>query len=192
MSLKKTVLFLTKNLHKYNEANEILSEYNIHLKHLAFDKLELQSNSIEDVSKFSAIQAFKQLKHPLIVEDAGLFIQSLNGFPGPYSSYVFYTLGCNGILQLMKSAIDRSAEFRSFVTYVDFKEGIKCFYGVVQGYLSLEKKGENGFGFDPIFIPESETLTFAEISPALKNKISHRTKSLRLFAKWRVDRKNTS
>lgn len=192
MNLKKGILFLTKNLHKYNEAFEILSEYDIHLKHLAFDKLELQSHSIEDVSKFSAIQAYKQLKHPLIVEDAGLFIDSLNGFPGPYSSYVFHTIGCDGILQLMKRAIDRSAEFRSVVTYADFKDGVKSFNGIVHGYICFEKKGENGFGFDPIFIPESETLTFAEVSSTRKNKISHRAKSLRLFANWRVNRKNTS
>ena len=192
MSLKKAILFLTNNLHKYNEAFDIISEYDIQLKHLAFDKLELQSHSIEEVSKFSAIQAYKQLKHPLIVEDAGLFIHSLNGFPGPYSSYVFHTIGCNGILQLMKSTIDRSAEFRSVVTYADFKDDVKCFNGIVQGYICFEKKGENGFGFDPIFIPESETLTFAEISSAHKNKISHRAKSLRLFANWRVNRKNTS
>jgi XTP/dITP diphosphohydrolase len=187
MSLEKTVLFLTKNFHKYNEANEILSEYDIHLKHLTFDKLELQSNSIEDVSKFSAIQAYKQLKHPLIVEDAGLFIHSLNGFPGSYSSYVFHTIGCNGLLQLMKIDIDRSAEFRSVVTYVDFREGVRCFNGIVHGYLSFEKKGENGFGFDPIFIPKSEKSTFAEVSSARKNKISHRGKSLRLFAEWIVN-----
>jgi len=190
MSFKKVILFLTKNLHKYNESFEILSEYDIHLKHLAFEKLELQSHSIEDVSKFSAIQAFKQLKHALIVEDAGLFIHSLNEFPGPYSSYVFHTIGCNGILQLMKNATDRSAEFRSVVTYADFKDDVKCFNGIVHGYICFEKKGENGFGFDPIFIPESETLTFAEISPAHKNKISHRAKSLHLFANWRVNRKN--
>jgi len=192
MRLNELILFLTKNLHKFNEASEILSEYDIPLKHLAFDRLELQSYSIQDVSKFSAIQAYKQLKHPLIVEDAGLFIESLNGFPGPYSSYVFQTIGCNGILHLMMNAIDRSAEFRSVVTYADFKEGLKCFTGVVRGYICFEKKGENGFGFDPIFIPEAETLTFAEVSSAYKNKISHRGKALRFFAKWSVNRKNIS
>jgi len=152
--------------------------------------LELQSHSIEDVSKFSAIQAYKQLKHPLIVEDAGLFIYSLNGFPGPYSSYTFHTIGCNGILQLMKSTTDRSAKFRSVVTYIDFKDGVKCFNGIVHGNINFEKKGEKGFGFDPIFKPNSETLTFAEISSTHKNKISHRAKALRLFANSRINRKN--
>ena len=184
------ILFLTKNIHKYNEAFEILSEYNIRLKHLAYDKLELQSYSIEDISKFSAIQAYKQLKQPLIVEDAGLIIHSLNGFPGPYSSYVFQTIGCDGILQLMRDAISRSAEFLSVVTYIDLKEGMECFTGGVRGYISYEKKGEEGFGFDPIFIPDTETLTFAEISSAYKNKISHRGKALRLFANSIIMKKN--
>lgn len=190
MSLNKLIFFLTKNSHKYHEAIDILSGYNIRLKHLAYDKLELQFNSIEDISKFSAIQAHKQLKHPLIVEDAGLFINALNGFPGPYSSYVFKTIGCNGILQLMTDTIDRSAEFRSAVTYIDYKVGVKCFTEVVRGYISFKNKGEDGFGFDPIFIPETETLTFAEVSCDLKNKISHRGKALRLFGNWIVNRKN--
>ncbi len=183
------ILFLTNNLHKYNEAFQILSEYDIHLKHLAYDKLEIQSYSIEEVSKYSAIQAHKQLKQQLIVEDAGLIIHSLNGFPGPYSSYVFRTIGCNGILRLMRGAIDRLAEFHSVVTYIDLKEGIKCFTGVVHGHISYEKKGEDGFGFDPIFIPKTETLTFAEFSSDYKNKISHRAKALRLFANSIVTRK---
>jgi len=182
------ILFLTKNPHKYDEAFQILSEYNIILKHLEYDKLEIQSHSIEDVSKFSAIQAHKQLKQPLIVEDAGLIIHSLNGFPGPYSSYIFETIGCNGILQLMRSSINRSAEFHSVVTYIDYK-GMECFTGVVHGCISYEKKGEEGFGFDSIFIPKNETLTFAEVPLDYKNKISHRAKALHLLANSIVRKK---
>jgi len=177
------ILFVTGNAHKAEEASALLSSHGIHLRHLPFERREIQSDSLEEISKHSATYAYGQLQKPLIVEDAGLFIKSLRGFPGPYSSYVLKTLRCKGILKLMTGVKERSAEFRSAVTYVD-SMGVKCFVGVVKGSISFEERGRGGFGFDPIFIPEGGMETFAELSEGRKNEISHRARALRLFAEW--------
>ncbi|MDH3618451.1 MAG: non-canonical purine NTP pyrophosphatase, partial [Nitrosopumilus sp.] len=92
------LFFASSNIHKFQEAKKILDDFGIKLGFFKCQLEEIQSNSIQDIAKHKAKQAFKKCKKPIIVEDAGLFINSLKGFPGPYSSYVFQTLGNEGIL----------------------------------------------------------------------------------------------
>ncbi|MCQ5375520.1 MAG: non-canonical purine NTP pyrophosphatase, partial [Methanomassiliicoccales archaeon] len=101
----------------------------------------------------------------------------LKGFPGVYSSYVFKTLGCTGILKLMRDVEDREAYFQCCIgCIIDNKEIMVS--EKVYGRISTEERGEGGFGFDPIFIPEGEIRTFAEMSIEEKNRISHRGKAI--------------
>ena len=148
--------------------------------------IEIQDDSLENIAKASAIDAAEKCRLPIIVEDAGLFINALNGFPGPYSSYVNRTIGVEGILKLMKNIEDRSAYFLSAVTFYDPASGeLKIFRGKVDGKIAEEARGESGFGFDPIFIPiEGDGRTFAEMGAEGKNKFSHRARALRKFAEW--------
>ena len=81
--------------------------------------MEIQDENLENIAKASAIDAAKKCGLPVIVEDAGLFIEALNGFPGPYSSYVNKTIGVGGILKLMNNVKDRSAYFLSAVAFYD-------------------------------------------------------------------------
>ena len=132
------------------------------------------------------------------MEDAGLFIEVLNGFPGPYSAYVFKTIGNKGVLQLMQNCENRKAEFQSVVAYYSKElESPICFKGKTVGDLSrkvIVGELKYGFGFDPIFKPkEKSRKTFGEMSVIEKNKYSHRAKALRKFAEWYQkagDRKN--
>jgi len=116
-----------------------------------------------------------------LVEDAGLFIEALNGFPGAYSSFAYKTLGCKGILKLLEDIPPpRWAYFKSCVGYYDGHGRITVVEGVCRGKISLDERGSRGFGFDPIFIPEgSNNRTFAEMEVLEKNEYSHRAKALR-------------
>ncbi|MEM1618193.1 MAG: XTP/dITP diphosphatase [Desulfurococcaceae archaeon] len=170
--------FVTSNIHKYNEVKPIAESLGIELELCTDLKLEIQSDSIEEVVLKSAMIAYAVLSKPVLVEDAGLFIEALNGFPGPYSSYVYRTIGIKGILKLMEGVKDRRACFKS-ASAVAFSKGVIVATGEVHGEIVLEPRGDKGFGFDPIFIPVGESRTFAEMTIEEKNSKSHRAISTR-------------
>ncbi len=172
------ILFITGNKHKYGEVLPIADKLGFRILMKPGYKLEIQSNKLEEISLTAALEAYKYLKKPLMVEDAGLFIDALNGFPGPYSSYVFKTLGCDGILKLMTGIAARNAVFRSVVTLI-YPPFLIVEQGACPGTIASEKRGERGFGFDPIFVPEGDNRTFAEMSIEEKNRYSHRAKAVR-------------
>lgn len=135
--------------------------------------MEVQANSLEEVVG----EALKSIAgERILIEDSGLFIEVLNGFPGVYSSYVFKTIGWEGILRMLGGCRDRKAYFESVV---GLKLGgeVRTFKGIVEGSISLRARGEGGFGYDPIFIPRGFKESFAE-NPELKKRLSHRRKAL--------------
>ncbi len=181
----RLALFVTSNIHKFNEARQVLSEYKVAVGMLKIETVEIQDDNLENVAKASAIDAAKNCHLPLIVEDAGLFIEALNGFPGPYSSYVYRTIGTAGILQLMKKVDEREAYFQSVVAFNGPEETPRCFQSKAKGKISFEERGSLGFGFDPIFEPSGGgNKTFAEMVMKEKNAYSHRAGALRKFANW--------
>jgi XTP/dITP diphosphohydrolase len=181
----KVIFFATGNFHKFNEARRVLAGFKIVTAMVRVEAIEIQDDDIGNIAKASATDALKKTGLPLIVEDAGLFIEALNGFPGPYSSYVYQTLGTKGILKLMEKIEKRDASFHSVVAFCSPKENSRTFHGEVRGKISLQERGSHGFGFDPIFEPSNNGYkTFAEMSIQEKNKFSHRAQALRGFAKW--------
>ncbi len=171
--------FITSNKHKFEEARDILKRYGIRVERISIPVVEIQSNSIEEVAYNSLRYLVERRLVPSMsfLEDAGLFIKALKGFPGVYSAYVYRTIGCEGILKLMEGIEDRYAEFKSAIAFYDGKS-IHVFTGVCRGCIGLEVKGSFGFGFDPIFIPEGFNKTYAELGNNVKNKISHRARAL--------------
>jgi XTP/dITP diphosphohydrolase len=184
----KVIFFATSNVNKFQEARGVFSEHKIAVGMLRVKTLEIQSESLEEIAKASVIEAFKNCNLPVIVEDAGLFVEALNGFPGPYASYVYKTIGNIGLLRLLENAKNRRAWFKSVVAYCSEDcESPKCFEGEVSGEITRTERridGEYGFGFDPIFQPANSNKTFAEMSITRKNKYSHRAKALYKFAEW--------
>ncbi|MCS7364071.1 MAG: XTP/dITP diphosphatase [archaeon GB-1867-035] len=179
------LLFVTRNRHKFEEAFNILLPMGIKLKQAPIERIEVQSEDLSEIALIGAKNAVEVLKRPLVVEDAGLFIKSLNGFPGPYSSYVYKTIGVDGILKLMENVNDRSAYFKSAVAFCSPDGKCRVFVGEVHGEIAFEARGSGGFGFDPIFIPyESDGLTFAEMSISEKSLLSHRARAFREFGRW--------
>lgn len=186
--LKKVVFIVTGNIHKFTEARLVLSEFGLSTAMLNVDTVEIQVDTIENVAETSVIDAVKKCHFPVIVEDAGLFIKTLKGFPGPYSSYVFRTIGLKGVLKLMENVNERGAFFESVVAFsAPNRKSPKLFRGKTEGRIADQMRGQEGFGFDPIFFPIScKSKTFAEMPVAEKNKLSHRAKALRAFAEWYV------
>lgn len=191
MSKKDSLIFVTKNIGKFREAQLLFSEYGIELKNVKLDLTEIQADDLKDIAKHSAKEATNICGQQTIVEDAGLFIDALKGFPGPYSEYVFRKIGNEGILRLMESIHNREAEFRSVVAFCAPNGEPVCFEGVVRGRISHEARGSHGFGYDPIFIPLGEERTFAEMDSLEKNKYSHRAKAFRKFIDWFISSRRT-
>ena len=172
------LFFVSSNNHKYQEAKKILNTFGINLGFFKSELQEIQSSSLKDIAQQKAKDAFSKLKQPIIIEDDGLFVDSLDGFPGPYSSYVFKTIGNKGIISLVKN--NRKAKFVSIITYCD-KNTLQSFDAKIDGTISKSQKGK-GWGYDPIFIPKNMKKTFAEIEN--KNELSHRFKALKKFSNW--------
>ncbi len=184
----KVVFFATGNINKFNEARSILSLYGISIGLLRMKGDEIQSDALEEIAKSSAINAYKRTHLPIFVEDAGLFIESLNGFPGPYAAYVYKTIHNSGILKLIEKAKGRRAEFQSVIAYCDqnFSEP-QYFNGESKGEITMTERapqGKTSFGFDPIFRPNGSGKSFAEMTIEEKNRFSHRAMAIRKFAEW--------
>jgi XTP/dITP diphosphohydrolase len=181
----KIVFFVTTNIHKFNEALNVFDDYDVATALLRIKISEIQDEDIKNIAKTSAIEAAKKSSLPVIVEDSGLFIEELNGFPGPYSAYIFQTIGTGGILRLMKNIEKRNAYFHSVVSFCDPDGLLKCFDDKTVGRISRKERGSLGFGFDSIFEPyKTRDKTFAEMTIEDKNRLSHRAKTLRKFIKW--------
>lgn len=185
--------FATGNEHKLAEAELVLSQHKIGLKKLEeFQKLEIQHQSLEEIAKTALSLIVPKTDKLVFVEDSGLFVHDLNGFPGPYSSFVFDTLGVEGILKLMQGSKNRKADFRSSVAFGTKAKILAIFSSVTEGTITLEAKGEKGFGFDPIFVPMWNTKTFAQMEPLEKSVYSHRSKALNKLALWYLNALKTN
>jgi XTP/dITP diphosphohydrolase len=192
-----TLHFASGNENKYLEIERLFekeketkNEKNVRV---IFSKIiikEIQSDSIIEVAEDKVRKAFKVIKKPLIVEDDGLFIEDLNGFPGIYSSFVFNTIGNKGILDLLRDNKNRRANFLSIFSFFDGTT-IETFSGKTSGYITT-KISPLGWGFDPIFQPINEYQTYGQINMIKKNEISHRSKAFRKFLKWyKINYQNT-
>jgi len=177
------ILFVTGNKNKVQEAQEALAGYDIKLEQSEIEKPEIQDDMIENIALSAALQISTKINNCFVVEDDGLFLNELRGFPGPYTSYALKTIGIAGLLRLCSFCSSRRAQFRSALAlYMDGT--IKVFTGKVSGTISAVPRGSMGFGFDPVFIPENSDRTFAEMGTEEKSKISHRAIAFRTMANY--------
>ncbi|MDA4130254.1 MAG: RdgB/HAM1 family non-canonical purine NTP pyrophosphatase [Thaumarchaeota archaeon] len=177
--------FATGNDYKIEEAKAAVLQFNIGItKFDTVKKLEIQNLDLEEIANTAVSLIISQSKKPIFVEDSGLFIHHLNGFPGPYSSFVFETIGVDGILKLMEEAKTRKAEFRSSVAFGMNGKWLATFSSATEGTIQLKPRGTNGFGFDPIFVPMWTSKTFSEMELKEKTVYSHRAKAISKLALW--------
>ena len=178
----RKIIFVTGNPHKVREARDILSHTGITVEQNNCGYPELQEDKLEPIASFGARWAADKLDNEVMVDDSGLFIEALGGFPGPYSAYVFDTLGNARILKLMEGETNRRAVFRCVIGYCRPGEEALVFSGEVAGRIAMEIRGNAGFGYDPVF--EVGGVTFGEMREEDKNRLSHRYRALVKFADW--------
>ena len=176
---KKHLYFITGNSHKFNEISKILKQekVNYELIQLDINPIEIQSDNLKEVALFKLNSIKNKVNGSFFVEDAGLFVDyPLNGFPGVFSSYVFRTIGNKGILKLLGNIDDTRAHFSSIIALYFKPLNRNCiFEGIIDGVISPIIRGSQGFGYDPIFIPnKNPQKSFGELNTEEKNKISHR------------------
>ena len=181
--MRKTRIWMgTSSDHKYEEAREVLAEFSVELERLSIDRVEIQADDPELIAEYSL--RVLDVDVPILVEDAGLYIDKYYGFPGPYSSYALRTIDNEGILKLMEGETERGARYLSVVAFRDGDTSVS-FTGEVVGRIAEEMRGTNGFGYDPIFMPEEgDGRTFGEMSAAEKARISHRARAFRKLGEW--------
>ncbi|MDR6514146.1 RdgB/HAM1 family non-canonical purine NTP pyrophosphatase [Chryseobacterium camelliae] len=181
------LLVATHNQHKKEEIQQIL-EHDFVVKSLT--DYGIQEEIVEDGDSFNAnalIKAkycFEKTGIPSLGDDSGLVVESLDGRPGIFSARYAgdhdFAKNIARVLSEMEGIENRKAYFITVLCYYD-DQGARYFEGRVYGNLLLENKGFKGFGYDPIFVPEGYGMTFAEMNPEDKNRISHRKKALDLF-----------
>lgn len=152
------ITFVTSNDNKLHEAETILG---MKLTRESLELDELQSMDLADIIGHKTRQAYARLGRPVIVEDAALYVEGWGGFPGPFVKWLAATMGYDVFPQSVPKD-NRRAKWIVDYAYYDGQE-LHVFEGEVRGTIATEKRGENGWGFDPVFIPEGETETFAEM-----------------------------
>ena len=179
----------TTNENKLREIGEILAQTNYKILAL-HDIIENPDDVVEDGQSFeenAEKKVAKLLSHPdriYLGEDSGLEVDALGGAPGIYSARyagpnATATDFCQKILRELDGESKRSAKFHSAIA-LKFPDGsITVVHGIVEGHVALEMRGENGFGYDPIFIPEGLDQTFGEMQKEEKHQLSHRYRALR-------------
>ncbi|MDE1822544.1 MAG: RdgB/HAM1 family non-canonical purine NTP pyrophosphatase [Euryarchaeota archaeon] len=176
------ITFYTSNPGKVQEVRHRLAPLGVAVRWGRRTLTEPQSDSLEEVARFK-LQQVPPARDGALVEDAGLFVRGLAGFPGVYSAYVLRTLGPAGLARLTPSA-DRSAVFRAVLGFRRGHGRPRFFVGEAVGTIAQHPRGTGGFGFDPVFIPRGEQRTFAEMTLMEKERLSHRGKALTAFEQF--------
>ncbi|MFZ0843986.1 MAG: RdgB/HAM1 family non-canonical purine NTP pyrophosphatase [Nitrosotalea sp.] len=186
MQMSSSIFFASSNKNKFEEAKSITSKFGLKIKFLKSTLQEIQADDMKEIARHKAMEAFSICSKPVIVEDDGLFIKSLNGFPGPYSSFVSNTIGNKGILRLVSKP--RDASFRSIIAYCERDAIVHLFSADVKGTISQKEQGLK-WGFDPIFIPQGRNQSYSQLVD--KNQISHRYLALKKFANWYLNKRKS-
>ena len=184
------VVIATSNAHKVEEYKALMGDDSIELQSLldypGFPEVEENGTTFTENASIKAVAASKYCDAPAFADDSGLEVFALNGEPGIYSARYAPT-DKERIAKLLKNLEgkeDRRARFVCVIAIAFNGEVIETFEGEIRGTIGFEPKGDNGFGYDPVFIPEGETRTFAELSSAEKNSISHRANAFRKAAEF--------
>ena len=180
------VLFATNNRHKIEEVRSILGpDFRIPgLSDINFtEELPETRDTLEGNAEQKARYIFDKFGIACFADDSGLEVESLNSEPGVRSARYAGPHGnsdenINLLLKNLEDVGDRSARFRTVIALIDKDGDIKLFEGVIRGTILTGRRGTSGFGYDPLFVPEGYALTFAEMSPTMKNSISHRALAL--------------
>jgi non-canonical purine NTP pyrophosphatase (RdgB/HAM1 family) len=167
--------FVTGNRNKLAEARRLCGH---RLTAAVVDLPEIQSLDLATVLEVKAEEAFRRLQRPVIVEETGLELAAMNGFPGPLIKWLLDAVGAEGVARAGKALGDTTARARCMLLYFD-GERRHLAEGVTVGRLVLPPRGDDGFGWDPVFQPEGEQHTYGEMEAEEKDRCSHRGRAWR-------------
>jgi len=190
------LLFATSNVNKVKEIQSFLPEgfSLLGLNDIGFSgDIPETADTIEGNSLLKAQFIAENYNRICFSEDTGLEVVALNGRPGVRTARYAGEQACNQdnislVLKEMNAITERKARFKTVISFFDGNE-FKQFEGICNGCIATEVKGNDGFGYDPIFIPDGEVHTFAEMTLAEKNKFSHRKKAFNQFLEYLKDNK---
>jgi len=166
---------VTGNLDKLAEAERICG---FSLRHEEIDLPEIQSSDLAEVAREKALEAWRRLQQPVIIDETSLELAALNGFPGPLVKFMLDAVGPEGIAGTAAALADSGASAVCLLVLYDGRDMVFG-QGRTEGRLVLPARGAGGFGFDTVFEPEGKTLTFAELGEAGKDEIGHRGRAWR-------------
>lgn len=184
--MKKKLVFATNNLHKLTEIKAILGEQ---IDILSLNDINCHvdipetANTLEGNAKMKAEYIYNHYHLDCFADDTGLEVKALNGAPGIYSARYAgeghdSQANMKKLLENLKGITNREAQFRTAICLIEGGEE-HLFEGLVKGKIIEEKRGEAGFGYDPVFVPDGYDQTFAELGEGIKNQISHRARAVK-------------
>lgn len=194
----KKIVFATNNQHKLDEIREILGK-NFEIVSLndigCHEDIPETGNTLEENARQKAEYIYNKYHLSCFADDTGLEVDALNGAPGVYSARYAGGEGHDSeanmqkLLRELGENNNRKARFRTAIALLVREEGdenpkLLLFEGIVNGTIAREKHGTEGFGYDPIFVPEGYTQSFAELGTDIKNKISHRARAVKKLAEY--------
>ena len=188
------IFIASNNAHKIGEIRNILRDNGIDAELLCPKDFNDRSEPVENGKSFKenafikAEYYFNKYHYPTLADDSGICIDYLNGLPGIHSSRFYgeydYHEKNQKVLRMMKNVKNRKACFYDVICYIEDKNKISYFEGINPGEIALEEKGNEGFGYDPIFLIPEYNKTEAELGDAFKNENSHRAKALKKWAEY--------
>ncbi|MEX0663016.1 MAG: RdgB/HAM1 family non-canonical purine NTP pyrophosphatase [Balneolaceae bacterium] len=195
MTKPETIFIASGNPHKIEELRQVLQPMGIELKstqdfpnaeEVEEDQPDLEGNALKKARFWH-----QKTGLPSLADDTGLEVDALDGVPGVYSARyagenATYEENVNKLLSELDGKDNRTARFRTIVAFVTEDE-VHLFEGVCQGKITKDKRGEKGFGYDPVFMPDGYQKTFAEIGSDEKNRISHRGRAVQKFLGFIAD-----
>jgi XTP/dITP diphosphohydrolase len=176
-------IFVTTNEHKRREVQEILG---VALERADLDLPEIQAIEPAEVAAEKARAAREALGDPdlpVLVEDSGLMVDAWGGFPGALTKWLMQSVGNEGLLRMLGPDEYRSASAVCVVALAETDGTVRTFRGEVPGTVASEPRGGGGFGYDPVFVPEWSSMTYAEMGEG-KNTDSHRARAFRAVRGW--------
>ena len=187
MQLPSSLVLATGNPGKVDELRDLLADLTLTL--IAASALDDPPTVVEDAetldgnARKKALAFHKHTGHPALADDTGLEVAALDGGPGVHTARFAGPDATpddnkHKLLAVMEDVDDRRARFRTVVALVDAHGTVHTFEGTCEGTITTEPRGDGGFGYDPLFLPDGYDQTFAEMPPETKNEISHRRKAL--------------
>ncbi|HNP79320.1 MAG TPA: non-canonical purine NTP pyrophosphatase [Candidatus Pacearchaeota archaeon] len=159
------IYFVTTNINKFKEVRSVIED----VEQLSISLSEIQDIDAKEIVKKKLLEALEHTEKEIIVEDTSLYLDCLEGLPGPFVKWFPRHL----LVEITEKMGNNKARAKTIIGYAENKENMYFFEGEIHGNI-VKEKGESFFGWDPIFVPKGESLTFAQMGTEKKNKISMR------------------